>query len=71
MALLLWSGNFLGITRGIGSAAGSEATVITLDQIIAVLDSLKSLGPLNAQQLDTLATARAAVVGLAQPTKSS
>jgi hypothetical protein len=39
--------------------------------IVALLDALKSGGTLNTQQLDTLATARATVVGLAQPTKSS
>jgi integrase len=33
--------------------------------IVALLDALKSGGTLNTQQLDTLATARAAVVGLA------
>jgi integrase len=33
--------------------------------VVALLDALKSTGTLNAQQLDVLATARAAVVGLA------
>lgn len=32
-----------------------------------MLDSLKTLGTLNAQQLDALAMARAGVVGLTQP----
>jgi site-specific recombinase XerD len=34
--------------------------------IVALLDALKAAGALNAQQLDVLATARAAVVGQAQ-----
>ena len=40
---------------------------LTPAHIVALLDSLKTTGTLNVQQLDTLATARAAVVGLEKP----
>jgi hypothetical protein len=39
--------------------------------VVALLDALKTIGTLNAQQLDVLATARAAVVGLAHPQDSA
>lgn len=53
---------WLSIERDLG--IGAEATDITADQVIVVLDLLESLGTLNSQHLDTLALPRADVVSL-------
>jgi len=52
---------------GVATTTEAEAGVLASDQVIALLDSLKTIGTLNAQQLDVLALARAGIVGLCHP----
>ncbi len=56
----------LSVEKDLGLAGGDSSSLISQAEIIALLDSLKSVGVLNPLQLDTLALVRAGVVGLAK-----